>query len=371
MRLSKNCYKKCRICESQNYFLFDFKNLYFPGKEIQKWNNIYCKTCGSVSHFVTDDHSISYENGSYRDRNIKNIKVDNQLLKVLPPLDPWSIQSYKRWINIYSNLKKYTDAFNASTYLDHLDYGGYNGFLSHALEQLVQIKSTVADLDKRGLLIASSLGYKTINLSYDNLPKDKKYDLITLIHVLEHIEEPKKILLDLKKCLKKNGILYIEVPNLFGSPMLGDIHLSSFTLDALKNNLLNLDFQIIKSGYSHSDKGSFDFGIHYISDTENVYIICIKNDKLIKLEFETAKTKLYKDKGELIRKLNYEYSRISIKSISKMHLKKILLHLYYFSIFFFPALMDFMFSRFFNGTFSYLLFKPLKSLKEKFFLLKK
>ena len=95
MRLSKNCYKKCRICESQNYFLFDFKNLYFPGKEIQRWNNIYCKTCGSVSHFVTDDHSISYEDGSYRDRNIKNIKINNQLLKVLPPLYPWSIQSYK------------------------------------------------------------------------------------------------------------------------------------------------------------------------------------------------------------------------------------------------------------------------------------
>ena len=77
----------------------------------------------------------------------------------------------------------------------------------------------------------------------------------------------------INKCLNKNGILYIEVPNLFGLPMFSDSHLSSFTLDSLKKNLLNLDFYIIKSGYSHSDKDNFNYGVHYISDIENIYII--------------------------------------------------------------------------------------------------
>ena len=42
--------------------------------------------------------------------------------------------------------------------------------------------------------------------------KDKKFDLILLADVLEHIKDDKKILKLLKKCLKKEGLLLITVP---------------------------------------------------------------------------------------------------------------------------------------------------------------
>ena len=41
----------------------------------------------------------------------------------------------------------------------------------------------------------------------------KKFDFITLNKVLEHIADPLKFLIEVKKKLKKNGILYIEVPS--------------------------------------------------------------------------------------------------------------------------------------------------------------
>ena len=39
------------------------------------------------------------------------------------------------------------------------------------------------------------------------------FDLVTMTDVFEHIAEPKKILSDIKRVLKRNGILFIKVPN--------------------------------------------------------------------------------------------------------------------------------------------------------------
>ncbi|MCU0238327.1 MAG: class I SAM-dependent methyltransferase [Pyrinomonadaceae bacterium] len=43
--------------------------------------------------------------------------------------------------------------------------------------------------------------------------KNQKFDLITMHHVLEHIEKPKEILHQLPDFLSENGLIYIEVPN--------------------------------------------------------------------------------------------------------------------------------------------------------------
>jgi 2-polyprenyl-3-methyl-5-hydroxy-6-metoxy-1,4-benzoquinol methylase len=43
--------------------------------------------------------------------------------------------------------------------------------------------------------------------------KGKKFDVITLHHVFEHIEKPHELLENLKVFLNENGIIYIEVPN--------------------------------------------------------------------------------------------------------------------------------------------------------------
>lgn len=48
----------------------------------------------------------------------------------------------------------------------------------------------------------------------DLIEKNRKYDLITLWHVLEHFTNPKEELNKIKKLLNPDGILLIEVPNL-------------------------------------------------------------------------------------------------------------------------------------------------------------
>lgn len=58
---------------------------------------------------------------------------------------------------------------------------------------------------KRGLRIFQS--------TLENFKTKKKYDIITLFDVLEHLSNPRQMINQTKKLLKKNGLLYVYVPN--------------------------------------------------------------------------------------------------------------------------------------------------------------
>ncbi len=45
----------------------------------------------------------------------------------------------------------------------------------------------------------------------------EKFDLIVCSHILEHLVNPEEILLNMNKLLKDDGILYVAIPNGFGS----------------------------------------------------------------------------------------------------------------------------------------------------------
>ena len=47
------------------------------------------------------------------------------------------------------------------------------------------------------------------------IEKKQKFDLIWLDNVLEHVIDPYKLMIDLHKILRKNGVLVVEVPNDF------------------------------------------------------------------------------------------------------------------------------------------------------------
>ncbi len=47
---------------------------------------------------------------------------------------------------------------------------------------------------------------------FDNTLFQKKFDFITIISVLEHLPDPRVLFENAKKCLDKNGVLYVSVP---------------------------------------------------------------------------------------------------------------------------------------------------------------
>jgi len=53
----------------------------------------------------------------------------------------------------------------------------------------------------------------TLSLPCYNKIPNRLYDVITLVHVLEHFENPKEFLIGLKKNFNKDGKIFIEVPD--------------------------------------------------------------------------------------------------------------------------------------------------------------
>lgn len=52
-----------------------------------------------------------------------------------------------------------------------------------------------------------------IHSYFEELKLDEKFDVILLLHILEHVDNPVKVLQYAKKYLKKEGILIADVPN--------------------------------------------------------------------------------------------------------------------------------------------------------------
>lgn len=88
---------------------------------------------------------------------------------------------------------------------------------------------------------------------------NKKYDLVVLCHILEHVPNPQKLLKDSLNACNDNGFVYIEVPDeasLYGTrPRLNTVmkergawheHINYFDPTSLSMLILNSDGKIIK-----------------------------------------------------------------------------------------------------------------------------
>lgn len=76
------------------------------------------------------------------------------------------------------------------------------------------------------------------------VPKTIKFELVTIIHTLEHLLNPREVLEECKRRMKPNGLLVVEVPNRYGgmaNPLLWP-HLHSFTEQTLDRLLTGVGF---------------------------------------------------------------------------------------------------------------------------------
>ena len=95
------------------------------------------------------------------------------------------------------------------------------------------------DDQRRGLDVYATL---------DGLEQSGQYpcDLVSLIHVLEHIPNPVQYLANLrKKLLQPNGRLLLEVPNLYAHDCFEVAHLASFSAHTLSQTLRQAGFEIL------------------------------------------------------------------------------------------------------------------------------
>lgn len=91
----------------------------------------------------------------------------------------------------------------------------------------------------------------------DALPKGNTFDLITITHVLEHLQNPVQVLTRLASALRPGGHLLVEVPNAndaflsiwrgYYRPLCPGDHLSFFTEKSLRKTLENAGMMVQKT----------------------------------------------------------------------------------------------------------------------------
>lgn len=193
-----------------------------------------CPLCSSMisKHFL---FAKDPENGSKPYELVKCKKCDLVYIKDIPKdlNKHYNINYYSKQESFISNIIKKMSFYSRYLKLPKdvgniLDYGCGNGdFLFEMRTKGFKVYGVESSESGRILSRDKLLKVYDENEFYK---LDKKFDIITLWHVFEHVPKPKRLLIKLKESLNDNGSLIICVPNI-----------DAFQFNLFKENTFHLD----------------------------------------------------------------------------------------------------------------------------------
>lgn len=213
--------KRCKICNNTKLKKkFEYKKKPKSEKSYsivnyKKYHRFYyiCKKCKHYSAFLNmklkDLYSSEYNNTIYQNGLKKNfIKIIN-----LPNSESDNYFRVKR-------IDKFIKKIYKKKKIKVLDIGSGLGVFPYKINQKKNYDCTALDPDKKSCKhIYKYLGIKCINGNFLSLNIKKKYNLITLNKVIEHVKSPQLMLRKARHMLSEKGILYIEVPHISASKL--------------------------------------------------------------------------------------------------------------------------------------------------------
>jgi len=241
---------QCPICYKNKTEIFNNSTFFYRSFTCEKPRNIHnnylCRNCGLI-----------WQNPQPSDNELSKFYAD-QYRK-----SPSKVSFYKKSVDLPIQLKESQNSFlRAQAFLNIfkklnlslpkngkiLDIGGYQGLFAWTLSAFTGLKAKIIDYNPNGLKFASSfLGIEQQQISNDillSLLENTKntFSIISMIHSLEHMRDPKEVIRLSTELLKDNGYIYIEVPNSLGSGLNDPTHLYTFnknslTLILISNNL--------------------------------------------------------------------------------------------------------------------------------------
>ena len=213
------------------------------------------------------------------------------------------------------------DNFMKRTHIDHYSWRRFS-FVSKALKgELANIKNVleIGCGDGCNLYPYHLNGYKVTGLDYDleylkpgiksgmnllvgnifNNDLQSKFDLILIIHAFEHMQNLDEIVLEVKKYLNPNGIVYVEVPGIINLNRISSKSLATGGMRSFNNFLGYLQFQ-----------HNYHFDAHHLKwFWERNGYSTIDCDEWIRALFKPVSDN--KDRNDLNKKyLNYNYDII-------------------------------------------------------------
>ena len=209
---------KCLLCNSKNnkvIFTYKGKDIYLEKLGVKnfklKWYR--CHNCGVYFSRQYENIENVYKDNTLYDAQYDRFSIKNRFKKIME-LKKGESDNALRVIRIKRFHEKYLADFKIHKKIFNLlDVGaGLGVFLAKFLDKqyrgfALEINSVAAQH------ITEELNIPVYRKPLQALKANKKFDLITMNRVVEHIKKPKGILQTAKKRLSKNGLLYLELPD--------------------------------------------------------------------------------------------------------------------------------------------------------------
>lgn len=178
---------ECPLCDSKIFtFLFTKEG----------FDHMLCNSCDLIFTLqIIDSTKLAYmeeggEGNSYG--QYKENKIVNELDKI-------------KFETVLTESEKYSDIKNI------FDFGSQSGtFLDWASEKYSIIGHEYHTPLRK---IAQSKGHTILNDNLETIKLDKEYDLITCWDYIDHIINPKDVIANLSKYLKKGGLFFFAINN--------------------------------------------------------------------------------------------------------------------------------------------------------------
>ena len=160
-----------------------------------------------------------------------------------------------------------------------LDIAGAWGEFAAYLKELGYESVTVMDPNESCISHATSMGLKTVTSDSTNMMvlKDNSLDMVILNHTLEHVLDVETTMLNIRRVLKKDGYLFIEVPDVEGyageesAPFnfLTYEHVIHMSMNDMENLAALYGFEIVEKGNYYKK----------VSNYPSIYAVMRKGEK--------------------------------------------------------------------------------------------
>ena len=326
---------ECKICGSQQCEPLGVESFLFPTvsylPDFHEYENFLCSGCGTVFAYpqIDEDKLSHFYNSNYwRSINDEGLSYGEDHFN--SPIDLTnSITSLKRAKNFFLACER--AALNYPQVLPQaddlvIDLGAYQGLFLHALRQKFQVKVIPCDYSQSGMDFASTLlGMDDARVTKDVFIEtfDEPARFVTMVHFLEHINDPIRLLRHVRKSLlSREGILYIEVPNLYGHPLSDPFHFFTYSKESLCRTLSLTGFEVLEIFTN-----SFPPKPKNLWGNQEQNLICLARPTDNVAEFSSVNADLIRKNVQIAFS---QHSTRGVWSFGKYHLNKFFKAIYYF-----------------------------------------
>ncbi|MBS1666938.1 MAG: class I SAM-dependent methyltransferase [Bacteroidetes bacterium] len=189
--------KCCPVCGTNGIFWRDTKDWEYKTSD-DSYTYLQCPSCLTIYiNEIPKDLSLIYPSNYY-----SFTKKSNSLLFRL-----------KNWLDFqfYKPILKSLDAQTLSV----LDVGGGTGEVADMLKKYDKriAYSEIVDIDQEAQKIALDKGHVYNISTIEEFSTEKKFNLILLLNIIEHVADPEKLITKVGQMLSPDGFIIIKTPN--------------------------------------------------------------------------------------------------------------------------------------------------------------